>query len=165
MTNEINWHSINGVVVDALNHLSDFAEFNELTFHMVLPCSGSDWWREGSEYEVAVRLQFDELYGGDKLNKSQCRQTASSPGIHLEMPEDIDTLDNREMLLREAKTYLGRYTQRQVVTFGEASRAYIELIGEEELFKTVTAEVIELYDPAYNLTAIAAQLHQPTHPK
>ncbi len=47
-------HKIDGFTVDVLHHLAEFAQFNDIPYHVALPVSTSDWWHQGGDYELGM---------------------------------------------------------------------------------------------------------------
>ena len=154
-----NWHSIDAGMVDVLNHLAEFAEFNELDFHIVLPNPNSDWWNRGGEYEVSVGVMVDTPETDAFFKRSDCRTSAGWSGIHLELPDALDTAKNRETLFYGAKAYLRWKTRMQVVTFGELSQGTMWKVGQDAAW--LNSETIELYRHDFQVYATEAKIFEP----
>ena len=161
MSESIRWHSINETVVEALNHLADFADFNNLDFHIVLPDPRCAWWRMGGEYLAGITLRMDSPDSDAPFDRSNCRKSAFVPGIHFELPSDVDTTENRELLLHEGKSFLKAKTGLQVVTFGRLSRSegWNQARGNY-----VISEHVELFASDFYVYATKAEIFQPTTP-
>ena len=111
---------------------------------------------------MSVRVAIETPESGTFFERSKCRTSASSPGIHLELPNELDTAENRETLLYGAKAYLKWKMQMQVVTFGAVSRGTIWREGQDAAW--AASEVIELYGRQHTVRGTEARIFEPEVP-
>lgn len=162
MKSELRQHMIDGNMVVALNALMDFAEWSQLTYHLVFPRDDSDWWNRHTPYDAQITVQIDTPESDPWFDREKLRQEGRRVEFHVELPDQLDSRENRETILLGAKQFLRWKTRLQIVTFGDSFRGSEHREGWDA--ERPKSENIDLYLPDREVRASAAVIFNPEFP-